>query len=113
MPIGGGSYWRFLPAAVVESALERGEEAKALYFHPFEFDPGRLWVKLPRGSSVKQRALVTYRYCRANPGRGRLRASLRHVARDFRLVSPEQEIDILRSRFGERTRTLSEEGELV
>ncbi|HXV96242.1 MAG TPA: polysaccharide deacetylase family protein [Gaiellaceae bacterium] len=113
LPLGGGTYWRFLPTAFVARALRRREEAATLYFHPFEFDPERLRADLPRGSSAQQRALAAYRFVRANPGRGRLRASLRRVARDFRLVSFEQEIDILRSRYGERTRSLSEEGELV
>jgi polysaccharide deacetylase family protein (PEP-CTERM system associated) len=113
VPIGGGTYWRVLPKVVVGAALRRGQATAALYFHPFEFDPERLWASLPRGSSARQRATAVYRFARANPGRSRIRACLRRVARDFRLVSYEQEIDIVRSRYGERTRALSEEGDLV
>ena len=113
LPVGGGTYWRVLPGAVVERALRRSEAPVALYFHPYEFDPERLRARLPEGSSAKQQARVTLRSARASPGRGRLRASLRRVAREFRLASYGQEIDIVRSRYGGRTRALSEEGELV
>jgi hypothetical protein len=113
LPLGGGTYWRVLPKALVESALGNAQETAALYFHPYEFDPERLRVDLPSGSSAKQQARAAYRSVRASPGRRRLRASLRQVARRFRLASYEQEIDIVRSRYGERTRALSEEGELV
>ena len=46
LPVGGGSYWRVLPGAVVESALKRSETHAALYFHPYEFDPEQLRVGL-------------------------------------------------------------------
>jgi polysaccharide deacetylase family protein (PEP-CTERM system associated) len=113
LPVGGGTYWRVLPRAVVQSALRKGEGHAALYFHPYEFDPEQLRARLPGGSPAKQRARAAFRFVRASPGRGRLRACLRRVAREFRLASYEQEIDIVRSRYGGRTRALSEEGELV
>ena len=113
LPLGGGSYWRVLPGVVLESALRRREETSALYFHPYEFDPERLRATLSSGSSRTQQARATFRSFRASPGRRRLRASLRRVARHFRLSSYEQEIDMVRSRYGGRTRALSEEGELV
>ena len=113
LPVGGGTYWRVLPRAVVESALKRSETHAALYFHPYEFDPERLRAGLPSGSSTKQRARAAFRSARASPGRSRLRACLRRVGQEFRLASYAQEIDIVRSRYGGRTRALSEEGELV
>ena len=46
---------------------------------------GACWAELPRGSSGEAAGpRAVYRYCRANPGRSRLRACLRRVARDFR-----------------------------
>jgi len=113
LPVGGGTYWRVLPGAGVESALRKSEAPVALYFHPYEFDPEQLRARLPRGSSARQQARLTLRSVRASPGRGHLRASLRRIAREFRLASYGQEIDMVRSRYGGRTRALSEEGELV
>lgn len=113
LPVGGGTYWRVLPGAVVAGALRRSETHAALYFHPYEFDPEQLRPGLPSGSSARQRARAAFRFARANPGRSRLRACLRRIAGEFRLASYAQEIDIVRSRYGGRTRALSEEGELV
>ncbi len=53
LPIGGGGYFRLLPARVTEAAiasLERRERRAALYLHPWEFDPEqpRVKVSLPK-----------------------------------------------------------------
>ncbi len=114
VPLGGGSYWRVLPANLICSGLRRRpRDPAALYFHPHEFDPEILRPGLPRGSSVRQRTRAGYRYLRVNLGRRRLRASLRQVATQFRLTSYERELDSVLSRYGERTRTLSEDGVIV
>jgi polysaccharide deacetylase family protein (PEP-CTERM system associated) len=113
LPIGGGSYWRVLPAAVLERALARAEGPAILYFHPYEFDPYRLRADLPPNSPAGQRARAGLRSLRAGPGRGRLRARLRRVASELTPASYEQEIAKVRSRYGQRTRALSEEGDLV
>ena len=53
LPVGGGAYWRVLPAAVIARSL-RGliaeGAAPALYFHPYEFDPEPLRADAARGS---------------------------------------------------------------
>ncbi len=49
LPIGGGGYFRLLPARVTEAAiasLERRARRAALYLHPWEFDPGQPRVKV-------------------------------------------------------------------
>ncbi|MEM7518334.1 MAG: DUF3473 domain-containing protein, partial [Planctomycetota bacterium] len=50
LPVGGGGYFRLLPGGVTERALaklERMERPIALYFHPWEFDPGQPRVPAP------------------------------------------------------------------
>lgn len=49
-PIGGGGYFRLLPGPVHRAALARVERLGrpvALYFHPWEFDPGQPRVDAP------------------------------------------------------------------
>lgn len=49
-PIGGGGYFRLLPGALHRAALARVTDAGrpvALYFHPWEFDPGQPRVDAP------------------------------------------------------------------
>ena len=114
LPLGGGSYWRLLPGRVVVRALQRRpDDMAALYFHPYEFDPKPLRVALPAHSTRAQRARATYRSLRADPGRRRLRVCLRRVAQEFTLSSYERQLDALTSRYGARTRSLSEDGVLV
>lgn len=46
VPIGGGSYWRFLPSPVLGRAisdLDLGNVPAVLYFHPYEFTRGVLF----------------------------------------------------------------------
>jgi polysaccharide deacetylase family protein (PEP-CTERM system associated) len=113
VPIGGGSYWRVLPAAFLERALGRCEMPAVLYFHPYEFDPYRLDAELPAGSPAGQRARAAVRSLRASPGRARLRARLRRIVSELEPTSYEQEIAKVRSRNGERPRALSEEGDIL
>jgi polysaccharide deacetylase family protein (PEP-CTERM system associated) len=114
VPLGGGSYWRVLPARTVVRALSGGDGGQpALYFHPYEFDPEPLRLDLPRHFTAKQRALAAFRCLRANPGRRHLRSTLRRVARECSLTSYEGALDSLLRGHGRDTRALSEEGVLV
>jgi polysaccharide deacetylase family protein (PEP-CTERM system associated) len=61
VPTGGGGYFRLLPLAVIERAIEQiGRECRPavamLYFHPWEFDPEQ--AKLPLRALPKWRTYV-------------------------------------------------------
>jgi polysaccharide deacetylase family protein (PEP-CTERM system associated) len=105
LPIGGGSYWRVLPARVIDTGLR---PYSVLYFHPYEFAPEPL-----RAEPVRQRfraaALERWR----NTGRGLVAPRLRHIARRYRLVSYDQAYDDVARHYGTSTRTLSPQGVLV
>ena len=50
VPIGGGAYWRVLPAPLLRRALRQVADENAypvLYFHPYELDPRPLRAALP------------------------------------------------------------------
>jgi len=115
LPVGGGSYWRLLPARTVAFALRRrsDEAGAALYVHPYELDPLPLRPELPANAPLRQRANAMARRFRVNPGRARVPTCLRYLAREFRLVSYREAFEALSSRDGNRTRTLSPEGILL
>jgi polysaccharide deacetylase family protein (PEP-CTERM system associated) len=110
VPIGGGSYWRLLPAPLIRRGLGG---FRVLYFHPYEFAPEPLRANLPASPSPRQRAIATGRSVWRNTGRGLVAKRLRQVARQYRLVSYDQAYDDVARRYGSRTRTLSQEGVLV
>jgi polysaccharide deacetylase family protein (PEP-CTERM system associated) len=104
LPVGGGSYWRLLPARVIERGLR---EHSVVYFHPYEFAREPLRITGP--PSFRAAALARWR----NTGRGLVARRLRHLARRYRLVSYDQAYDDIARRHGTRTRALSPEGILV
>jgi polysaccharide deacetylase family protein (PEP-CTERM system associated) len=53
VPVGGGAYWRALPAPVLVRALSR-TRWPVLYFHPYEFDP----LPLRTGSAGSSASLL-------------------------------------------------------
>jgi polysaccharide deacetylase family protein (PEP-CTERM system associated) len=110
LPIGGGSYWRFLPAAVIERGLR---DFHVLYFHPYEFAQNALSADLPAGAALRQRALAATRSAWRNTGRGLVARRLREIARTHRLVSYDQVYDDIARRYGTSSRALSQEGVLV
>lgn len=58
IPIGGGSYWRFLPSSLITNGLRKltaRDSATVLYFHPYEFDPDPLRADLPGGATSRER----------------------------------------------------------
>jgi polysaccharide deacetylase family protein (PEP-CTERM system associated) len=79
LPVGGGGYFRLLPAFLIERALEQTAEethpsVAMLYFHPWEFDPRQ--ARLPLGRISKFRTYVgLYR------SRARLATLLAHQPR--------------------------------
>ena len=116
VPIGGGSYWRLLPAPLLRRGLAsamRDADHAALYFHPYEFDPEPLRLKLGRSPSLPQRLAAARLSAISNPGRRRLAARIRRIARDYELTSYEQALGDIGADVGARTRALSERGVLV
>jgi polysaccharide deacetylase family protein (PEP-CTERM system associated) len=113
LPIGGGSYWRLLPRALLLRGLrEVASESPApvLYLHPYECDPRPLRIPV---SSPSARYRAALRSAWRNAGRTRVVDSLRAVAREFRLVSFESAYDELEQRGASRPRSLSPEGVVV
>jgi polysaccharide deacetylase family protein (PEP-CTERM system associated) len=109
LPIGGGAYWRLLPAAAISRGLR---EFSVVYFHPYEFAPERLRAALS-SPTAQQRAIAGARAAWRNTGRGLVARRLRQIARSYRLLSYDQAYDDVARRYGTRTRTLSQEGVLV
>jgi polysaccharide deacetylase family protein (PEP-CTERM system associated) len=115
LPIGGGSYWRLLPAALLKRALaaaHRHTSHPVLYFHPYEMSrtPLRTSVRTPslRGA-LRARSRSAWRNLR----REAVPAALRDLARSFRLVACGDTLDEIARRYGARPRALSQEGVLV
>src|SRR5829696_1211438 len=109
IPVGGGAYWRVLPAAVISRTL-RGLIAAgavpALYFHPYEFDPEPLRAD---GGGAPARLLGL----RRNVARGSVAARLRKIAAEFPLLPYGTAVRDLAKRPGARPKTLSGAGLLV
>lgn len=109
LPVGGGAYWRVLPAAVIARSL-RGliaeGAAPALYFHPYEFDPEPLRAD-GGGTAARLRGL------RRNVARGSVTTRLRKIAAEFPLLPYGTAVKDLAERPGARSKTLSGAGVLV
>jgi hypothetical protein len=108
VPVGGGTYWRVLPAALIKHGLrqlsKRGADP-ALYFHPYEFDTDDL--RAPRGPSPVSAILLEMRYNLRLSASARLLTSL---SAEFQLQPYENCLDE-RTRFS--SATLSRTGEYI
>lgn len=110
VPIGGGSYWRVLPARVIAAGLDAlaRRAPPALYFHPYEFDPEPL-----RAPSAGAKGLIKAQLhsLRQNPGRARIARLLRDLSVRYTFQTYEEYVDEFGS--GARSAALSGEGVLV
>jgi polysaccharide deacetylase family protein (PEP-CTERM system associated) len=116
VPIGGGAYWRVLPAPLLRRALRQVANENAypvLYFHPYELDPRPLRATLPESPTPRQRLLTAWKSVQRNPGRRRVADRIRAIAQEFPLVSYEEAYGEVVERYGARPRSLSREGVLV
>jgi polysaccharide deacetylase family protein (PEP-CTERM system associated) len=116
VPIGGGAYWRVLPAPLLRRALRQVADENAypvLYFHPYELDPRPLRAALPESPTPRQRLLTAWKSVQRNPGRRRVADRIRAIAREFPLVSYEEAHGEVVERYGARPRSLSREGVLL
>jgi polysaccharide deacetylase family protein (PEP-CTERM system associated) len=116
LPVGGGTYWRVLPAPILFPALRAAASrspAAVLYFHPYELDPRPLRVRLPQSASGSQRLRAMRYNVYWNARRARIARLLRRVGREFRLVSYETYLANADADAGAHTKTLSREGVVV
>jgi polysaccharide deacetylase family protein (PEP-CTERM system associated) len=93
LPVGGGAYWRVLPAAVLSRALRTVAASgpyPALYFHPYECDPEPLRVPLPEAPTPRQRLFATLKELQRNPARRRVVERIRRIGDEFRFVTYEE-----------------------
>jgi polysaccharide deacetylase family protein (PEP-CTERM system associated) len=93
LPIGGGSYWRVLPGALIMRGLEQLAAEPGfpvLYFHPYELGRQPLRIGLPPASRARVRAAGAWKTLRYNPRRARVAALLAQTAERFQLVSCEE-----------------------
>jgi polysaccharide deacetylase family protein (PEP-CTERM system associated) len=116
VPIGGGSYWRLLPAAAIVGGLHRAQltnQHPVVYVHPYEFDPEPLHAGLTGAPSVGSRLYAARRSLWRNAGRELLAKRFRVVASRFRLISYEQAYADIVEHNPARSRALSRAGVLV
>jgi polysaccharide deacetylase family protein (PEP-CTERM system associated) len=93
VPVGGGAYWRVLPAPVLARALADIAAASpypALYFHPYECDPEPLKVPLRGSPAPRERIFAVLKDLQRNPGRRRVVPMIRKIAEQFRFVTYEE-----------------------
>lgn len=108
IPVGGGTYWRALPAPLIRYCLRQLSDQgvdPALYFHPYEFDPERL--RAPRGPRRFSGLVLELRY---NLRHRAIASLLRSLSNEFQL-QPYEDCLEERTRFG--SATLSRTGEYV
>jgi len=116
IPVGGGAYWRVLPANVLRRALREVGTANSypvLYFHPYELDPQPLRVALPESPTPRQRLLAAWKSVRRNPGRRLVADRIRAIAREHPLSSYEEAHGEVVEQYGARPRSLSRAGVVV
>ena len=116
VPVGGGSYWRLLPARMLLRGLRAASARSSYpvtYFHPYEVDPQPLHARLPPSPTPKQRLVALQRSVWRNTARRRIPERLRLVAREFSLISYEEAYADIEQRYAQSTRALSREGVLV
>lgn len=116
LPIGGGSYWRVLPAAVLRLGIgELVEEtgSMATYFHPYEYDPASLLAPIPVRASVAQLVRGARTSLLANFGRRSVTDRFRTISRKYTWIPYHEALQRLRSSQTAGPRSLSSSGRIV
>lgn len=91
LPVGGGTYWRLAPWAMVRWGLDRlraNGDAATLYLHPYEFDPDDL--RLDTAPRPPVAAAVEARY---NLRRPRVAEQLARVAARYAVTPIEDHLE--------------------
>ena len=86
LPIGGASYWAFLPETLVLQGLARAGPHAGLYLHPHELDPQPLRPRLSADAEPRARLHAAARAAQRNGARRRAPAVLRAIAERFELI---------------------------
>ena len=73
LPLGGGSYQRFLPAPMVAGAVERASGPAVLYYHSYDFDGSLPGLGAVRSAALARQLLV----------RGRVHTQFRRLTDRF------------------------------
>lgn len=116
LPIGGGSYWRVLPAAMLRLGIgELIEEtgSMATYFHPYEYDPDSLLTPIPVRASAAQLVRGLRTSLLANLGRRSVTDRFRTISRNYTWTSYDEALQRLRSSQAAGPRSLSPSGRIV
>ncbi len=114
VPVGGGSYWRFLPRRALAWFLRdlgTKNPFPAFYFHPYECDPEYLVAEASPGAALPQRLRAAWLTARYRPGQKRVLPRLRTLVETFQVTTYEHCLQQLRD--DPRPRTLSEGGVIV
>lgn len=116
LPIGGGSYWRVLPAVALRRGIgELIEEtgSMATYFHPYEYDPGPLLTPIPVRASAAQMVFGLRTSLMANVGRRSVIDRFRTISRNYTWISYDDALQRLRSSQAAGPRSLSPSGRIL
>jgi polysaccharide deacetylase family protein (PEP-CTERM system associated) len=88
LPLGGASYWRFLPSVVHLRLLRSGGQPYTLlYVHPYECDPDPLRANLPRTATRAERRFARRREWWRNFRRHAALARLCTIGEQFEFVT--------------------------
>jgi polysaccharide deacetylase family protein (PEP-CTERM system associated) len=105
VPLGGASYWRFLPSGLHLRLLRiGGQPYPLLYVHPYECDPEPLRGNLPSWSTHAELRLARRRECWRNFRRRTTLARLRVIGEHFTFTTCSDALATLAStaKAGER-----------
>ena len=86
IPVGGASYWQFLPTHLLLRGLDDAGPLAGLYLHPYELDPQPLRVQLPSDATRSQMARAKLREAQRNGARRRAPGALEAIAQRFELI---------------------------
>jgi len=100
VPVGGASYWRFLPAGLHLRLLRKAEQRGAypvLYVHPYECDPESLRANLPWWATRAELRLARQRECWRNFRREAVLTRLQAIGERFELTTCSAALEALTS----------------
>ena len=98
LPLGGASYWRFLPSGLHLRLLRNGVQPyHLLYVHPYECDPEPLRANLPSTSTRAEVRSARRRECWRNFRHETILARLQAIGEHFEFTTCSDALAILAS----------------